>query len=52
MARNKAFNEIEVLDKAVDIFWTKGYHSTSANDLVEGLVLLMNLSESLTNSLL
>jgi TetR/AcrR family transcriptional repressor of nem operon len=37
MARNKAFDEIEILDKAVDLFWTKGYHSTSANDLVDGL---------------
>lgn len=37
MARNKAFNEIEVLDKAVELFWTKGYHTTSANDLVDSL---------------
>jgi TetR/AcrR family transcriptional repressor of nem operon len=37
MARNKAFDEIEVLDKAVELFWTKGYSTTSANDLVDGL---------------
>jgi TetR/AcrR family transcriptional repressor of nem operon len=37
MARNKAFDEIEVLDKAVELFWTKGYNTTSANDLVEAL---------------
>ncbi|PWA06724.1 TetR/AcrR family transcriptional regulator [Flavobacterium laiguense] len=37
MARNKAFDEIEVLDKAVELFWTKGYNTTSANDLVDGL---------------
>ena len=37
MARNKAFDESQVLDKAVELFWTNGYHSTSANDLVDGL---------------
>jgi len=37
MARVRAFNEAEVLDKALDIFWLKGYHATSANDLVSEL---------------
>lgn len=37
MARNKAFDETQVLDKAVELFWTKGYNTTSANDLVDGL---------------
>ncbi len=37
MARTKEFDEKAVLNKAVDLFWTKGYHATSARDLVEGL---------------
>jgi len=37
MARVKEFNEVEVMDKAVELFWEKGYHATSANDLVNGL---------------
>lgn len=37
MARTKGFNEEEVLDKAVQLFWTKGYNATSANDLVKEL---------------
>ena len=28
---------MEILDKAVDLFWEKGYTATSANDLVKGL---------------
>jgi len=39
MARVKEFDEIEALDKAVEIFWQKGYNATSANDLVKGLAL-------------
>ncbi len=34
MARVKEFNEVEALDKAVELFWQKGYHANSANDLV------------------
>ena len=34
MARTREFDETEVLDKAVELFWTKGYNATSANDLV------------------
>ncbi len=37
MARTKEFDEKAVLNKAVDLFWTKGYHATSAQDLVSGL---------------
>lgn len=37
MGRNKAFDETEVLDKAIDLFWSKGYNCTSANDLVDNL---------------
>ena len=37
MARTKNFNQDEVLDKAVALFWEKGFNATSANDLVEKL---------------
>ncbi|MEJ7740419.1 MAG: TetR/AcrR family transcriptional regulator [Chitinophagaceae bacterium] len=37
MARTKEFDEKAVLNKAVDLFWMKGYHATSAQDLVDGL---------------
>jgi len=37
MARAKEFDEVVVLDKAIDLFWKKGYYATSANDLVSGL---------------
>ncbi|MEM8907402.1 MAG: TetR/AcrR family transcriptional regulator [Bacteroidota bacterium] len=37
MARTKGFNEAEALEKAVALFWEKGYQATSANDLVEHL---------------
>jgi len=37
MARSKAFNEEEVLDKAVAVFWAKGYEATSMQDLVEAM---------------
>lgn len=37
MARTKVFDEQEVLDKAMNLFWIKGYNATSAQDLVEGL---------------
>lgn len=37
MARLKAFNENEVIDKAVEIFWTKGYEATSIQDLVNAM---------------
>lgn len=37
MARKKEFDETEILDKAVDLFWRNGYHATSAQQLVEAL---------------
>ncbi len=37
MARPKAFNEEDVIDKAVEIFWAKGYEATSLQDLVNAM---------------
>lgn len=37
MARTKVFDEQEILDKAMKLFWEKGYNATSAQDLVESL---------------
>jgi len=37
MARTKDFDEQEVLNKAVRLFWHKGYNGTSMQDLVDGL---------------
>ena len=37
MARTKDFDEDEVLQKAVCLFWHKGYNGTSMQDLVDGL---------------
>lgn len=37
MARTKVFDERTVLDKAMNLFWQKGYNATSAQDLVDGL---------------
>ena len=37
MARTKDFDEQEVLDRAMKIFWSKGYQGTSMEDLVSGL---------------
>jgi TetR/AcrR family transcriptional repressor of nem operon len=37
MARTKNFDEQQILKKAMDIFWQKGYHATSVQDLVDGL---------------
>lgn len=37
MARTKAFDENEVLKKAMTLFWEKGYHATSMQDLVDSL---------------
>lgn len=33
MPRKKAYNETEVLDLAMQVFWKKGYSNTSARDL-------------------
>lgn len=37
MARSKAFNKEVVLDKAVEVFWAKGYEATSIQDLVDAM---------------
>ena len=37
MARKKSFDEIEVLQKALHLFWRKGYNATSIQDLVNEL---------------
>ena len=37
MARTKEFDKDDVLQKAMDLFWTKGYNATSMQDLVDGL---------------
>jgi TetR/AcrR family transcriptional repressor of nem operon len=37
MARTKVFDEDEVLNKAMNLFWEKGYNGTSAQDLVDEL---------------
>jgi TetR/AcrR family transcriptional repressor of nem operon len=37
MARTKDFDENEVLTKAMNLFWTRGYNTTSMEDLVAGL---------------
>lgn len=35
MPRKKEFDEFEVLERAMEIFWHKGYEATSVQDLVE-----------------
>lgn len=37
MPRVKQFNENEVLERAMNLFWQKGYHGTSMQDLVNHL---------------
>ena len=37
MARTKDFDENEVLAKAIQLFWRKGYNGTSLQDLIAGL---------------
>lgn len=37
MARPKSFERDEVLDRAIEAFWCKGYEATSIQDLVEGM---------------
>lgn len=34
MARNKEFDEQDVLEKAMEVFWEQGYEKTSVQDLV------------------
>lgn len=37
MPRTKQFNEQEILNKAMELFWEKGFHATSMQDLVDHL---------------
>lgn len=37
MARTKAFDEAEVLEKAKQLFWKQGFHATSIQNLVDHL---------------
>ncbi|MDX1332535.1 MAG: TetR/AcrR family transcriptional regulator [Robiginitalea sp.] len=37
MPRTKTFDEKAVLEKAMELFWTQGYHATSIQDLVDHL---------------
>lgn len=37
MPRPKKFDETEVLDKAINLFWQKGFNGTSMQDLVSNL---------------
>jgi TetR/AcrR family transcriptional regulator, transcriptional repressor for nem operon len=37
MARNKAFEQEIVLEKAMNTFWKKGFHDTSMQDLVDAM---------------
>lgn len=37
MARPKEFDPEQALDRAVELFWSKGYEATSIQDLVEAL---------------
>ena len=37
MPRTKKFNEAEVLEMAMELFWEKGFHATSIQDLVAHL---------------
>lgn len=37
MARSVEFNETETIEKAMNVFWEKGYHGTSMQDLVDAM---------------
>lgn len=37
MARPREFDEEEVIDKAVEVFWAKGYEATSMQDLIDAM---------------
>lgn len=48
MPRNQEFNESEVIQKAMEVFWKKGYGATTTRDLTEAM--RINIS-SLYNSI-
>jgi TetR/AcrR family transcriptional repressor of nem operon len=37
MPRHKEYERDEVLDRALEVFWEKGYEATTVQDLVEGM---------------
>jgi len=37
MGRKREFDRDEVLDRAIDAFWCKGYEATSVQDLLDGM---------------
>ncbi|NEQ96026.1 MAG: TetR/AcrR family transcriptional regulator [Cyanothece sp. SIO2G6] len=37
MARSKAFDQVAVLEKAMEVFWQQGYEATSIQDLVTAM---------------
>jgi len=37
MARNVEFNEVEAIQKAMEVFWKKGYSGTSLRDLTDAM---------------
>lgn len=37
MARNVEFNETEAIQKAMEVFWRKGYNATSMRDLTDAM---------------
>lgn len=48
MARTLAFDQHQAIEKALDVFWQKGYHGTSMRDLTEAMQIN---SSSLYNTL-
>jgi TetR/AcrR family transcriptional repressor of nem operon len=36
MPRTKSFDELEILDKATDLFWSQGYNGTPPQDILDG----------------
>lgn len=36
MPRTKSFDEVEILDKATDLFWEQGYNGTPPQDILDG----------------
>ena len=36
MPRTKSFDELDILDKATDLFWAQGYNGTPPQDILDG----------------